>query len=129
MLGMISVHAIIHEDCFGVAQVIQKLKGHEDKVRVVLNKADTVASQSELMRVYGALLWSLGKVLRTPEVVRVYVLSLWDKKKPSPWIDLHKSEEHELMKELQELPRNAAMAKVSHSIHTVLAWCWPEKNV
>lgn len=25
------------------------------------------------MRVYGALMWSLGKVLNTPEVVRVYI--------------------------------------------------------
>ena len=28
---------------------------------------------SQLMRVYGALMWSLGKVLNTPEVVRVYI--------------------------------------------------------
>lgn len=27
----------------------------------------------KLMRVYGALMWSLGKVLNTPEVVRVYI--------------------------------------------------------
>jgi hypothetical protein len=27
----------------------------------------------QLMRVYGALMWSLGKVLNTPEVVRVYI--------------------------------------------------------
>ncbi len=51
----------------GGAQVIQSLKGHDDKVRVVLNKADQVDMQ-QLMRVYGALMWSLGKVFRSPEV-------------------------------------------------------------
>lgn len=48
-------------------QVIGTLKGHDDKVRVVLNKADQVDMQ-QLMRVYGALMWSLGKVFKTPEV-------------------------------------------------------------
>ena len=48
-------------------QVISTLKGHDDKVRVVLNKADQV-DQQQLMRVYGALLWSLSKVFRSPEV-------------------------------------------------------------
>ena len=48
-------------------QVISALKGHDDKVRVVLNKADQI-DQQQLMRVYGALMWSLGKVFRSPEV-------------------------------------------------------------
>lgn len=48
-------------------QVISTLRGHDDKVRVVLNKSDQVDMQ-QLMRVYGALMWSLGKVFKSPEV-------------------------------------------------------------
>ncbi|KAF8077548.1 hypothetical protein N665_1029s0008 [Sinapis alba] len=53
-------------------RVITSLRGNEDKIRVVLNKADQVDTQQP-MRVYGALMWSLGKVLNTPEVVHVYI--------------------------------------------------------
>nr|AAB09088.1 PAST-1 [Drosophila melanogaster] len=42
---------------------IEALKGHDDKIRIILNKADMIDHQ-QLMRVYGALMWSLGKVLQ-----------------------------------------------------------------
>ena len=44
---------------------------------MLLNKADTIDTQ-QLMRVYGALMWSLGKVMQTPEVCRVYIGSFWE---------------------------------------------------
>ena len=52
--------------------VIESLKGNDDKIRCILNKADQVDRQ-RLLRVYGALMWSIGKVVKTPEVLRVYV--------------------------------------------------------
>jgi hypothetical protein len=41
--------------------------------RILLNKADSLDQQA-LLRVYGALMWSLGKVIRTPEVLSVHSL-------------------------------------------------------
>ena len=48
--------------------VIEELQPHEDKVHCVLNKADMLDTES-LMRVYGALLWSMGKVFGGAEVL------------------------------------------------------------
>ncbi|KAK7067156.1 EH domain-containing protein 4 [Halocaridina rubra] len=56
---------------------IEALRGHDYKIRIMLNKADMVDHQ-QLMRVYGALMWSLGKVINTPEVARVYIGSFWN---------------------------------------------------
>merc|ERR1711970_1442927 len=75
ILLMFDAHKLDISDEFRSS--IEAMKGHEDKIRIVLNKADMVDHQ-ELMRVYGALMWSLGKVFNTPEVARVYIGSFWD---------------------------------------------------
>lgn len=77
---------------------IEVLKGHEDKIRCILNKADQIDRQ-QLMRVYGALLWSLGKTMASPEVARVYVGSFWQE--PLQNLDnaeLFEMEEKDLMR-------------------------------
>uniref|UniRef100_A0A0B7AE20 EF-hand domain-containing protein n=1 Tax=Arion vulgaris TaxID=1028688 RepID=A0A0B7AE20_9EUPU len=97
-------------------RAIEAIKGHDDKIRIVLNKSDMINHQ-QLMRVYGALMWSLGKVLNTPEVARVYIGSFWDQ--PLQF-DMNRRlfelEEQDLFKDLQMLPRNAALRKLNDLI-------------
>ena len=50
----------------------QALRLNEEKIRIVLNKADMIDTD-QMMRVHGSLMWSLGRVFETPEVVRVYI--------------------------------------------------------
>jgi EH domain-containing protein 1 len=95
---------------------IEALSGNEDKIRIVLNKSDMVDHQ-QLMRVYGALMWSLGKVFKTPEVARVYIGTFWDH--PLHY-DINRrlfdDEKHDLFADLQSLPRNAALRKLNDLI-------------
>ena len=107
---------------------IEMLKGHDDKIRVVLNKSDRVSNQ-QLMRVYGAMMWSLGKVVRSPEVLRVYISSFWDK----PYADVGASnadlfdkERNDLLADLRSLPRNSAVRKnqrVNKALKVVQGTC------
>lgn len=112
-------------------EVIESLKGHDDKIRVVLNKADSVDSQ-QLMRVYGALMWSLGKVTKTPEVLRVYIGSFWDQPlKNQEAAKLLQAEQRDLLADLRALPRNSAIRKINElvkrarmvKVHSLIMHC------
>jgi len=137
ILLLFDAHKLDISDEFQAA--IKALKGQDDKIRVVLNKADRITSQ-QLMRVYGAMMWSLGKVVNTPEVMRVYIGSFWDG--PCQNLDMEaffKMEQGDLLRDLhvsvghpparhalaslspplpspQDLPRNAAVRKINELV-------------
>jgi len=94
-------------------EAIQALKGNEDKIRCVLNKADRVGIQ-ELMRVYGALLWSLGKVVNTPEVMRIFIGSFWEESyHRSELAELFDRERSSLIEDIKDLPQNSNIRKIN----------------
>ena len=110
-------------------QVIQSLSGQHEKVRCLLNKANMVDAD-ELFRVYGALLWSLGKVVHSPEVPRVFVASMRD----SPASDdaepgavtnanhaLFDRERGTLLRELHALPRHTVTRRINEALKRWLA--------
>jgi len=97
-------------------RVILAVKGNDHKIHIILNKADRCTT-SQLMRVYGAMMWNLGKVIDTPEVSRVYIGSFWDE----PLVNddmrrLFESEENDLYTALAQLPRSAAVRKLNDLI-------------
>eukprot|EP00210_Caulerpa_lentillifera_P006452 g6164.t1 len=107
-------------------QIINALKGHDDKVRVVLNKADQTTHQ-QLMRVYGALMWSLSKVFRSPEVCRVYIGSFNSNREIS--IDknpngkeLFMAEQEDLLNDLYDIPLKSCDRKVNEFVKRLRAF-------
>ncbi|XP_047955537.1 EH domain-containing protein 1-like isoform X2 [Salvia hispanica] len=101
-------------------RVISSLHGHDDKIRVVLNKADQVDTQ-QLMRVYGALMWSLGKVLNTPEVSRVYIGSFNDKPVNEAATgpvgkELFEKEQDDLLVDLIDIPKKACDRRINEFV-------------
>jgi hypothetical protein len=105
--------------CDELKDVITSLKTHQDKIRVVLNKADQVDKQ-RLMRAFGALMWNLGKIIHTPEVIRVYIGSFWDQ---PPLFDdnsaLLQAEQADLMKDIRDLPRHSTVRRISELVKRV----------
>ncbi|MBA0859047.1 hypothetical protein Goshw_002777, partial [Gossypium schwendimanii] len=128
-------------------RVIYSLRGHDDKIRVVLNKADQVDTQQvsticisarfhpfelilslvdnngdyNLMRIYGALMWSLGKVLNTPEVVRVYIGSFNEKPVNEGFTGpigkaLFEKEQEDLLTDLKDIPKKACDRRINEFV-------------
>lgn len=92
---------------------IAALPNSSRKIRIILNKADQVTSQ-QLIRVHGALMWSLGKVLDAPEVARVYLGSFWDEPlRNDEQRNLFDKEKADLLTHIEQLPRNSSMNKIS----------------
>ena len=74
----------------------------------------------DIRTVYGALLWSLGKTMSSPEVARVYVGSFWQE--PLHTLDnaeLFEQEERDLMRDLAILPRQSAVRKINEVSHSL----------
>lgn len=97
-------------------RVIMAVRGNDQKIHIILNKADQVTTP-QLMRIYGALMWALGKVIDTPEVSRVYIGSFWDEPlQNDAQRKLFESEENDLYTCLAQLPRSAAVRKLNDLI-------------
>jgi GTPase SAR1 family protein len=96
--------------------VIEELQPHEDKVHCVLNKADQL-DQESLMRVYGALLWSMGRIFKGAEVARIYVGSFHDEPLArEEHRALFEKDRQVLMGHLEQLPRACSMRKVNEMV-------------
>jgi hypothetical protein len=113
ILLLFDAHKLDISDEFKTA--IEALRGHDDKIKVILNKADI--ETQHLMRVYGALMWSLGKVIRTPEVPRVFIGSFWDGPlRHTEMAKLLKAEQDDLLADLRALPRNSTVRKINELV-------------
>uniref|UniRef100_W5M3Z6 Sarcalumenin n=1 Tax=Lepisosteus oculatus TaxID=7918 RepID=W5M3Z6_LEPOC len=93
--------------------LFRQLKGRESQIRIILNKADSLATQ-DLMRVYGALFWSLAPLINVTEPPRVYVSSFW----PYDYAqdtsrELFKREEISLLEDLNQVIENRLENKIA----------------
>eukprot|EP00804_Cyclotella_cryptica_P011251 CCRYP_007754-RC/>CCRYP_007754-RC protein AED:0.07 eAED:0.07 QI:4475/0.9/1/1/0.5/0.27/11/543/571 len=93
---------------------------NDDKIRCVLNKADAV-TRDQLVRVYGSLMWSMGKIFtNSPEVVRVYTGSYWNGGLINhDFEQMFEKDEQLLVRELVDLPRCAAERKVNQMVNRI----------
>mmetsp|Transcript_115171 Transcript_115171/g.229403 ORF Transcript_115171/g.229403 Transcript_115171/m.229403 type:complete len:475 (+) Transcript_115171:81-1505(+) len=83
------------------------------KVHIILNKADRMTTQ-QLVRVHGALMWALGKVIETPEVAKIYVGSFWDEPLQEHDLEeLFEAERSSLYAHIERLPCASTVLKLN----------------
>nr|XP_057929222.1 sarcalumenin [Doryrhamphus excisus] len=93
--------------------LFRQMKGRESQIRLILNKADSLSTQ-DLMRVYGALFWSMAPLINATEPPRVYVSSFW----PLDYVvdtsrDLFMKEEISLLEDLNQVIENQIENKIA----------------
>ncbi|KAF6723884.1 Sarcalumenin [Oryzias melastigma] len=93
--------------------LFRQMKGRESQIRLILNKADSLSTQ-DLMRVYGALFWSMAPLINVTEPPRVYVSSFW----PLDYAvdtsrDLFMKEEISLLEDLNQVIENQIENKIA----------------
>ncbi|XP_077082861.1 uncharacterized protein LOC143736134 isoform X1 [Siphateles boraxobius] len=93
--------------------LFRQMKGRESQIRIILNKADSLTTQ-DLMRVYGALFWSMAPLINVTEPPRVYVSSFWPQDyNPDTNRDLFKREEISLLEDLNQVIENRLENKIA----------------
>ncbi|KAM9792672.1 sarcalumenin [Neosynchiropus ocellatus] len=93
--------------------LFKQMKGRESQIRLILNKADSLSTQ-DLMRVYGALFWSMAPLVNVTEPPRVYVSSFW----PQDYAvdtsrELFMKEEISLLEDLNQVIENQIENKIA----------------
>ncbi|XP_041838095.1 sarcalumenin-like [Melanotaenia boesemani] len=93
--------------------LFRQMKGRESQIRLILNKADSLTTQ-DLMRVYGALFWSMAPLINVTEPPRVYVSSFWpqDYAKDTSR-ELFMREEISLLEDLNQVIENQIENKIA----------------
>ncbi|CAL8331507.1 unnamed protein product [Merluccius merluccius] len=93
--------------------LFKQMKGRESQIRIILNKADNLERQ-DLMRVYGALFWSMAPLINVTEPPRVYVSSFWPQDYAADTSrDLFMREEISLLEDLNEVIENQLENKIA----------------
>lgn len=90
-------------------EVLNALEPFDERVRLILNKSDQVR-RPELMRIYGALMWSLGKIVSGIEVPRVYITHFSE---ADGMAAEGASDREELLKDIRALPLCSANHRIN----------------
>ncbi|KAM6972155.1 sarcalumenin [Aplochiton taeniatus] len=93
--------------------LFRQMKGRESQIRIILNKADNLNTQ-DLMRVYGALFWSMAPLIKVTEPPRVYVSSFWPQDYAADTSRaLFMKEETSLLEDLNQVIENQLENKIA----------------